>query len=602
MPALLRSLVRRSSRRGAFLYPGAEIRDLPGAQGRHPARVRVSVEGQAKAAVEVGRNRLAITAGVFALAFCVIAGRLVDLMALNGGEAEAMAAAMAASDGPVVGAVVARSDIVDRNGVILATNLPTVNLYADTRAILDPEEAARRLVQLFPDMEYGETRDKLASGGHFVYLRRHLTPEQQEAVNLLGQPGLEFEPTERRVYPQGPLAAHVLGATSTDNHGIAGIESSFDRYLLEKAEPLQLSLDVRVQHAVRDVLLKAVDRFHAIAGAALVADVRTGEILALVSLPDYQPEAFSGAPADSRRNRATLGVYEMGSTFKLVNTALGLEVGGYHVTDGFDASHPLRMAGFTIHDDHAQARWLSIEEILVHSSNIGSAKMALAIGGDAQKAFLDRLGLLSPISLELPEVGKPLYPDPWRPINTVTISYGHGVAVTPVHMVNAVMPLVNGGWYRPATLLRQDPEAPPPGHQVVSARTSDTMRSLMRRVVTDGTGRKADVAGYLVGGKTGTAEKNEHGRYRHKALLPSFVAAFPMDDPRYVVLAMLDEPKGIPETHGFAAAGWNAAPTAGAMIARIAPILGVRPRGPETPVAPEVRFATASGDAGRAVH
>jgi len=590
--ALFRSLFRRQQRRGAFLYPGAEIRDLPGACAQRPSRVRMSVEGQTKAAVEVGRNRLLITAGVFALAFCVIAGRLVDLMALSDGEAAArMAAAIAAGDRPVAEAVVHRGDILDRNGVVLATNLPTSHLYADTSAVLDPKEAADKLMGVFSDLNYEATLERLSSGRRFVYLRRHLTPIQIDAVNRLGLPGLEFEPAEQRVYPQGPLAAHVLGATDLDNLGIAGVERSFNSRLGDNNEPVWLSLDVRVQHAVRDVLVEAIKRFDAIAGTGLVVDVRTGEILAMVSLPDYSPEAYGSATPDARFNRATLGVYEMGSTFKLVNTALGLEVGGYRPTDGFDATHPLRMARFTINDDHAQARWLSIEEILVHSSNIGSAKMALAIGGEAQKAFLDRLGLLSPLHIELPEAGAPLYPNPWRPINTVTISYGHGIAVTPVHMANAVVPLVNGGLYRPATLLRQDPATLPPARRVVSAHTAEVMRDLMRRVVTDGTGRKADVPGYLVGGKTGTAEKNEGGRYRTKSLRPSFVAAFPMDDPRYVVMAMLDEPQGIPETHGFAAAGWNAAPTVGAIIARIGPILGVRPRTLELQTAPEVRFA-----------
>lgn len=592
---LLRSLFGRRQRRGPVLYPGAEIHDLPGANGRRAARVRMDT--QAKAAVEVGRNRLAITAAVFTLAFLVIAGRLVDLMALNSADAAArVAAAMTAARAAPAESVVSRADIVDRNGVVLATNLPTVNLYADTRAVLDPDEAAAKLVQTLPNLTFEETRDKLASGRHFIYLRRNLTPLQQDRVNRLGLPGLEFETAERRVYPHGPLAAHALGATDVDNQGIAGIERAFDARLSETNQPVRLSLDVRVQHAVRDVLKEAVERFSALAGVALVMDVRTGELLAMVSLPDYSPESFGEASDDARFNRATLGAYEMGSTFKLLNTALGLEVGGYRPTDGFDATHPLRMAGFTINDYHAEGRWLTIAEILVHSSNIGSAKLALSVGGAAQKAFLDRLGLLSPLSIELPEAGTPLYPDPWRPINTVTISYGHGVAVTPVHLVNAIAPLVNGGLYRPATLLKQDPHAIPPGRRVVSAETAQAMRELMRLVVTDGTGGKADVPGYLVGGKTGTAEKAGGGRYRTKALMPSFVAAFPMDEPRYVVLAMLDEPQGIKETHGFATAGWNAAPTVGAIIARVAPILGVRPRtlGPGT--APEVRLATAAGD------
>lgn len=562
--------LRRS--RGAFLYPGAEIGAAPGGRGAGASRVRM--EGRAKAAVEIGRNRLAVTAAVFAMAFCVIAGRLVDLMVLNGGEAVRLsAAAHAASE-----QVVHRGDILDRNGVVLATNLPTVNLYADARAVLDPDDAAARLVQVLPDIPFETARRKLASGKSFVYLRRNLTPLEQDRVNRLGLPGLEFETAERRVYPHGRLAAHVLGATDVDNRGIAGVERAFDSRLGEDNRPLRLSLDIRVQHAAHAVLSDAVARFSAKAGAAVVLDVDTGEVLAMVSLPDYAPEAFGSATPEARFNRATLGVFEMGSTFKLVNTALGLEVGGYRLTDGFDATHPLRMAGFEIKDYHAQGRWLSIPEILVHSSNIGSARLALAVGGAAQKAFLDRLGLLSPLAIELPEAGTPLYPEVWRPINTVTISYGHGIAVTPLHLVNAVAALVNGGLFRPATLLHRDTAEVAPPRRVVAPQTALAMRELMRLVVTEGTGRKADVPGYRVGGKTGTAEKAGAGGYRRKALMPSFLAAFPMDDPRYVVLTALDEPQGIEETHGFATAGWNAAPTTGAIIARIAPLLGVLPR------------------------
>ncbi|WP_299440801.1 penicillin-binding protein 2 [uncultured Rhodospira sp.] len=565
-------LLHSRRQRGAFLYPGAEIRAPDDA--RRGRAERVSMEGQIKAAVEVGRFRLAITAGVFALAFCVIAVRLVDLMALNGGEA---AARMAAGGGAPVEAVVQRGDILDRNGEILATNLPTVNLYADATKVLDPDETAARLVKVLPDIPFETARRKLASGLTFTYLRRNLTPLEMDQVNRLGLPGLDFEPAERRVYPHGRLAAHVLGATDVDNRGIAGIERAFDARLGEDNRSVRLSLDIRVQHAVHDVLSQAVDRFRAIAGAAVVADVRTGEILALVSLPDYDPAGYGQAAKDARFNRATLGVFEMGSTFKLLNTALGLEEGGLRLSDGFDASEPLRMAGYTIRDYHPENRWLSIPEILVHSSNIGSARLALSVGGPAQKAFLDRLGLLSPLSIELPEAGEPLVPDPWRPINTVTISYGHGIAVTPLHLVNAVTPLVNGGLSRPATLLHRPPEAVDPGRRVVSERTSAAMRDLMRRVVTDGTGRNADVPGYRIGGKTGTAEKVVGRGYREKALMPSFIAAFPIDAPQYVVLATLDEPQGLPETHNFATAGWNAAPTVGAIIARIAPLLGVMP-------------------------
>ncbi len=558
-------------RRRVFLYPGAEIRD-----GDHHATAhRVSMEGETSRMVETGRTRLMVAACVFGLVFSIIGGRLVQLMVVKGPDAEPAPVAAAEPLESRMG----RADIVDRNGVVLATSLPTVNLFADARNIpeRDRVRAAQALPMLFPDMDGLDVLGKLETRRAFIYLRRNLTPAQQKAVNDLGIPGLNFERAERRVYPAGRLVAHVVGATDIDNNGIAGLEQAFDDRLTDSADPLTLSLDLRVQHATHRALSDAIDHFQAVGGAAIVMDVRTAEVLSLVSLPDYEPEAIGEASADARFNRATLGVFEMGSTFKLINTALGLKE-GYTLSDGFDASQPIKISRFTINDFHGEGRWLSIPEILMHSSNIGSARLAVAVGTEKQRAFMDSLGLLKPLDFELPEIGHPLVPQKWREINTMTIAFGHGMSVTPLHLTTAVSSLINGGILHSPTLLRRDPNLPLAGTRVLSEENSIRMRALMRLVVESGSGRNADVKGYFVGGKTGTAEKETaSGGYSKSAVRSSFIAAFPMTDPRYAVLVMLDDPKAVKGTYGYATAGWNATPTAGRVIAEVAPILGVSP-------------------------
>lgn len=535
---------------------------------------RPHVEGRARSAIEVGRVRLLVAGGALMAAFALVTLRMVDVSVIEAGRV-----AFAGRHGPAEEAPVGRADIVDRNGVLLATSLPTVSAYANAREILDPQEAAAKLVSVLPDLRHAEVLEKLTSGRAFVYLYRNLTPRQQAAVNRLGIPGVYFEESERRVYPHGATAAHVVGLTDVDNNGIAGIEKAFDERLRRDPHPLRLALDIRVQGILRDELLRSMEAFQAIGAAGVLMDAHTGEVLALASLPDFDSNIVGQASRDQLFNRATLGVYELGSTFKLLTAAVALDSGTVTLQDGYDASKPLRVARFTINDSHPENRWLSVPEIIVHSSNIGAAKMARDVGTERQRAFLDRLGLLDPSPIELPEVGAPLEPSPWREINTMTIGFGHGVAVTPVQMVNAIAALVNGGVYRPATLLRRQDADAAPGQRVIQPRTSEAVRHLMRLVVEKGTGRKAEVPGYLVGGKTGTAEKlGADGRYRRKALVTSFVAAFPVDAPRYVLLVMLDEPKGTKATFGWATAGWNAAPTAGRVIARTGPLLGLAPR------------------------
>jgi len=566
-----------------FLYPGEELR---------PSRTpKLHLDGATKRVVETGRIRLIVTAGLFGLAFAGIAGRLVELMVLDN-TANGTARTAALKSAP---ASAHRAEILDRNGILIATNLPTVNLYADSAKVQDVPQAAIKLAEVLPDLDRADTLRRLASGQRFIYLRRHLTPAEQMSVNRLGIPGVHFENAERRAYPHGSLFAHIVGATDPDNRGNAGIEKSFDGQLSAQ-KPVKLSLDVRVQHTVRDALAEGIARFQAAAGSAVVMDANTGALLAMVSLPDFDPKALGAASDDARFNRVTLGLYEMGSTFKLFTAAMALDGGTANLNSRYDATTPIKMGRFTINDYHAQNRWLSVPEVLIHSSNIGAAKMALDAGTEAQKSFLRKLGLLTPVDLALPEVGTPQFPRTWRDINTITISYGHGVSVTPVNVVGAIGALVNGGVLYTPTLI--EPDARPEGRQVISQQTSDAMRALMRMIVLEGSGKQADVKGYLVGGKTGSAEKvSRRGGYMESSLRTSFVSAFPIDAPRYVVLVVLDEPKGTKETYNFATAGWNAAPTAGSIIGRIAPMLGVFPLGHTDSFQPLAGLIAASAQA-----
>jgi cell division protein FtsI (penicillin-binding protein 3) len=537
-----------------------------------PAALRL--DGVRTRALETGRARLVATAVIFLAAFGVIAVRMIDVAVLDSNPAKPRALPQARTEGLEM----ERADVTDRNGIILATSLPTVSLYAKAHEILDAREAAQKLVSVLPELNPDDIQAKLTGDRTFVYLRRNLTPRQQYDVNALGIPGLYFEKGERRVYPHGNLAAHIVGMTDIDNKGIAGIEKRFDSALRAGHQSVELSIDIRLQTILRNELLRAVDTFRAVGATGMVMDVHTGEMLSMVSLPDYDPNDPPAGQNDALFNRATKGAYEMGSTFKLFNTAMALESGRITINSSFDATRPLKYGNHEIHDDHAQNRWMSVPEILIHSSNIGSARMALEAGIEFQRSFMGRIGMLQAPALELPEIGGPLVPNPWREINTITIAFGHGLSVTPLQMVAGVSALVNGGIFHPATLLAHGPGQPVPGERVLKAKTSDQIRQLMRMVVTEGTGKKAEISGYEVGGKTGTAEKAVNGSYRKKAVLSSFVAAFPMDAPRYVVLVMIDEPQGTKETYGFITAGWTAAPAAGRIIAQIAPLMGLMPK------------------------
>jgi len=538
----------------------------------------IALEGQAKQALETGRNRLIVAGAVFACAFVAIGWRLVDLTVLTDPAVE-----QRASTREVVRPLsMQRADIADRNGVLLATNLKTASLYANPRRVLDAADAARRLRAVFPELSEAELQAKLTGDRSFVWLKRNLTPRQQDRINRLGIPGVDFRTEERRVYPHGALTAHVVGFAGIDNVGLSGVEQTFDTALRERRGPLRLALDVRVQQIMREELGRQIVRHDGIGGAGIVMDVHTGETLALVSLPDFDPNEPGTATDETRFNRATLGVYELGSVFKIFNHALALE-SGMRMDAGFDASKPIRAGRFSIRDYRPKARWLSVPEIFMFSSNIGSAKMALEVGGPAQKAFLGRLGLLRRTSIELPEAGQPMYPQVWRDINTMTVAFGHGIAVSPLHLATAVAAVANGGTLRPATLIRGEDDRPRPGTRVLSAAVSDQVRRLMWLVVRNGANPDGKAPGYLLGGKTGTAEKLENGRYKRGQGIASFVGVFPITAPRFLVYALVDEPKGIEETHGYATGGWVAAPAVARMVERLAALYGIAPQDESAP-------------------
>jgi len=536
-----------------------------------PARLRL--QGTAAHALETARHRLVVGGMLFAVAFAVIGGRLVDVTLLT--EAREPRAARVPNTGPLE---LARADIVDRNGVLLATSLVTQSLYANPKLIANPEATARRLAAVLPGLDEKAVRERLASEQRsFVWIRRSLTPRQQYEVNRLGVPGLFFQREERRVYPHGVLASHAVGFADLDNRGLAGAEQAFDERLKTDREPVRLSLDIRAQHVVREEIKRAVEEFSAIGGMGVLLDVATGETLAMVSLPDFDSNAPGLADDDARFNRNTLGTYEMGSTFKMFTAAMGFDSGTVRMQDSWDASKPYTIGRFTISDFHGKNRWLTTPEVFIYSSNLGALRMAQRIGVERQRDFMDRVGFLRPSPIELPEVSHPLVPKPWREINALTISYGHGITVSPMQLVGAAAASVGGGILRPVTILAREEGARVAGERVMSAAASAQLNQLMRLNVERGSGRSADVAGYYVGGKTGTAEKIQRGGYKKNARISSFLAAFPAHDPKYVLLVMVDEPQGKRETGGYATGGVVAAPTAGRIVARVAPLLGLAP-------------------------
>ncbi|HEV2333941.1 MAG TPA: penicillin-binding protein 2, partial [Stellaceae bacterium] len=513
-----------------------------------PPCAPVVADERASALLETCRTRMIATAALFALVFAVVALRLVEIVVLAGGAAESHVGRIHAAAMPPT----ARADIVDRDGRLLATTLNSPSLYADPRQIIDAKEAVRAVTSVLTDLDPAEVYAKLTSAKGFVWIKRQLTPRQEYEVNRLGIPGLQFKHEVRRVYPFGDLASHVVGFCGVDNSGLAGIERALDSSVKSSPGPIQLSLDARVQFILHEELSKVISDFTAKGGAGIIMDVRTGEIIAMVSLPDFDPNHPGMAdpnlsPADAKErifNKVTLGDYEMGSVFKLFTAATALDSGVATMTKQYDAGHKIHIGRFTIEDYHGKNRSLSVPEIIMYSSNIGAARMALDTGGERQRDYLGRFGLLAPEPIELSEVAKPHYPKPWREINVMTIAYGHGISVSPLHVATAVSAIVNGGVLHRPTLLKLTPGSIPPGEQVISQKTSEQMRKLMRLVVEFGTARFGAAPGYVVGGKTGTAERVERGAYARHSLRSSFLGVFPMNDPKYLILTMISEPHG----------------------------------------------------------
>jgi cell division protein FtsI (penicillin-binding protein 3) len=484
----------------------------------------------------------------------------------------------------------ARPDIIDRNGMILATDIKAPSLFAEPRKLIDVDEAEELLTAVLPDLDSKETRERLSSKRGFVWLKREITPKQQSEIHRLGIPGIGFLIENKRVYPNGSVVSHEIGHVNIDNQGIAGIEKWLDGQGLAALHmaglatdrlqrPVELALDLRVQFALRDELIAAREKFKAKAASGVVLNVNTGEVVAMVSEPDYDPNNPREANDPTRINRLTTGVYEMGSTFKVLTVAMALDSGKATLSSMFDASHPLQYGRFTIHDYEPMHRALSVPEIFTYSSNIGAARMALAVGVPAHQAFLKKMGQLDRLHTELPESAEPIVPKHWGELNTVTIAFGHGLSVAPLQAVMGIAACVNGGLLIPPTFLkRSQTQARALAKQVIKPETSREMRYLMRLNAEKGTATKANVGGYYIGGKTGTAEKVVNGRYSKHKLLTDFMAVLPADKPKYLMMIMLDEPQPTPETHGFATAGWNAGPTAAKVISRIAPLLDLEPR------------------------
>ena len=535
------------------------------------------------------RIRIFVVLALFAMAFATLG--------VEAGRAALFSDARGVGLGDPVPAE-ARADLTDRQGRLLAADLTHYGLYLDPREVWDQGETRRGLLSAVP----GLSKDRLARAlrsGRREYLMGGLTPQERERVHDLGLPGVMFEEEQRRVYPLGPTAAHLIGFSDSGGHGLAGAERALDPLVRDGARagaPTALSIDLRVQAALEDEVTKAVIAHQAVAAVGLVTDVHTGEILGMVSLPDFDPNAPGRADPNRLMNRAAASVFEMGSTFKIFTSAMALDSGVVTVNSTFDASQPLRIGSRTIHDYHAENRLMTVEDIFLHSSNIGTAKMALMAGEKRLTSYFKSFGLLEPARIQLAESAKPIAPRKWNPDTVASASFGHAISVSPLAVAAATGAIMNGGTYVPLTIARTDPKARPAGRRVVSPETSRAMLELMRANVLKGSGGKADAPGLRVGGKTGSAEKAIGGRYVRDKLVSSFAAVFPTDgrleDPRYLVLIIMDEPKGSKETYGFATGGWNAAPAVGRVIDRIAPFLGVA-RTRATPFAPVPAIAAA---------
>ena len=574
------------------LRPLARVLDARG-KGENPDLIEAEERAKRNYVTHVKmRKRAEIRLVVLGVFFFLAFGTVGLRMALLAGS-EPMEPRSSASIPQIANQ---RADIVDRNGEVLATNLATTALYAQPPLMVEPEIAAAGLAEIFPDLDRERLLKDFTGKRKFLWIKKKISPEQQQRVHEMGQPGLLFGPREMRLYPNGRLASHILGGASFGKEGvnaaevigIAGVEKYFDEDLRDPAregEPLRLSIDLTAQAAMRQVLSGSTKIMKAKGAAAILMDVHTGEIVAMSSLPDFDPNnrprpATSGDPSDSPMfNRASQGVYELGSTFKLFAAAVSLDNGLANENTMIDIRGPLKWGKFRIKDFHNYGKELSVTDVIVKSSNIGTARMAVAAGTSAQKKMLEKLGFFEAVPVELGEATrtKPLLPARWSELSTMTVSYGHGIAVTPLHLATAYASVTNGGYKISPTIIKGGTN-PAPRKRVVSEETSAKLRKMLRSVVTRGTASFGEVKGYEVGGKTGSADKPKpSGGYYSNKVIATFASVFPASDPKYVLVVTLDEPSI--KAHGEVrrTAGWTAVPVAAELISRLMPILGLRP-------------------------
>ena len=528
---------------------------------------RMRVADDEYASVQEGRIRIRIGVAIFMFALLIGIVRLAEISLLSPKRAGGLGAIQAPEF---------RADIVDRNGELMATTLSTYALYARPKYIWNPDETAAKLVRQFPSLDYAVVKDRVSRKADQVLIKRGLTPREKQSVFLMGLPGLMFEDEPQRVYPRGSLASHIVGFADVDMVGLAGAEKAFNSLLTDPQAPnVTLSIDMRVQSALTDELAKGLAHFKAKTNAGIVLNIKTGEVLAMASLPDFDPNAPNTSSPQNLYNHASMSTYELGSVFKPITMAMALEAGVTDLEELFPVQKPLKVRDKFIRDDHPSKVPLAMPEIMAESSNRGTAMMAMRVGGDGQQAFLKKLGLMDRVGIELHESARPQVQREWQDITTVTVSYGHGISVTPLALSAAIGSLLNGGEYITPTILKRDSVNLPERRRVIAENTSQTVRDLMRYVATNGTGRNARVKGYDIMGKTGTADKPSGNGYDERRLVSSFVSAFPYNDPTYLVFITYDEPKAVKGTYGYATAGWNATPTAGRVIERIGPMLGV---------------------------
>lgn len=528
--------------------------------------------------------RLTVIAITFGLFFSTISYRLLSVALSHSHTAKHYA-----SKGK------ARKEIVDRNNNLLSVNIPTSSVFVNPQHMVDIEKDIEKISKVIAGIDKKKLINELKQPGKtFAWIKRDLTPKEQQGINDLGIAGLYFETEERRLYTYGPLISHIVGYVGRDGTGLAGLEKTYDNFLNHNSfisaesdqKALELTIDIRVQNIVAEELDKVIHEFNANGGVGIVADPNTGEIIAMVSKPDFDPHNPAKANVEQLFNRASLGIYELGSVMKCITMAVGFDTNTITLHDAYNLSN-LRVANFQVKDYHKSEGWHSVGDIFLHSSNIGITQIALEVGKSNIKSYYKKLGLLDPIQIEIPERGSPLYPKQgdWSDISLTTMSYGYGLSISPLHFIQAMIPIVNGGVMHPMKLVKSQDTTP--GTQVLNPETSESMRKLLRLVVAKGTGKKANVTGYLVGGKTGTANMREGKKYVNNRRMSSFFGMMPAIDPKYVVLVMLDSPKGTKASFGFATAGWNAAPATGAILSRIAALYGMQPYNENDPALQE---------------